>query len=303
MSSSAAPASWSPDSAVWRRMAYWGARHGPRPFVRYSPPLIGCFFGLALPHARRRVLRNLRRIYGRRGAFDEARDLASTFATFAACLAESLGGDRSEARQARRRVRGSERLVATLARGKGAIVVTAHVGPWDGAARALHDLVDRPVTLVMEQEVHASAAEFHDGVRATQGIRVVRIGKHPLDALPVLQSLQRGEVVAMQLDRTPAGGRPLRPLLFGQPFSVPRGPFVLSAISGASILPVFSSREGFFDYRIEVGHPVQVSAARDENELDRAASRVVSQMEQFLGQNPTQWFHFAADATGEDLPR
>ncbi len=268
--------------------------------MRYSPPLIGIGFGLVLPEARARVLRNLRRILGRRDALTEARDVARTFASFAACLTEALGAGRSEGRNARYRVRGSERFRELREARKGVIVVTAHVGPWDAAARALGRGRNEKVMLVMGGEIDARAEAFHDLVRETGGLEVIRVGHHPLDALPLLQWLRDGKVAAIQLDRAPTGMETLETELFGEPWAVPRGPFALSSMLGIPILPVFASREGHFDYRVEVGFPVVVPRSADHEEQTSAARFVVRQMESFLRAHPTQWFHFDAEPSDSE---
>jgi KDO2-lipid IV(A) lauroyltransferase len=289
-------AGWSPTSVGFRRWAFLGARHGPRAFVRLSPPLIGLIFGLALPAARRRVLSNLRRIFGRRDELTEAWDVARTFAQFAACLGESLGAGRDEGQRARYRVRGAERFRELREHGKGLIIATAHVGPWDAAARALGTSRQERVMLVMGGEPDARAETFHDLVRASGGLEVVRVGNHPLDALPLLTWLSEGNVAAIQVDRAPRGMDTLRGKLFGADFAVPRGLFTLSSLLGVPVLPVFASREGFFDYRVDVGFPVVVPPGASAEEYEQAAGFVLRQMETFLRAHPTQWFHFEAEA-------
>ena len=50
-----------PDSAFLRRLAYAGARFGPRFVIEHSPKLFGTAFAFALPETRALVRRNLRR--------------------------------------------------------------------------------------------------------------------------------------------------------------------------------------------------------------------------------------------------
>ncbi len=298
--SPASKAGWSPTSVGFRRWAFLGARYGPRAFVRLSPPLIGLAFGLALPAARRRVLANLRRIFGPRDELVEAWDVARTFAHFAACLGESLGAGRDEGRRARYRVRGAERFRALREQGKGVIIATAHVGPWDAAARALGTTRQERVMLVMGGEPDARAETFHDLVRASGGLEVVRVGHHPLDALPLLSWLSEGNVAAIQVDRAPRGMETLPGKLFGDDFAVPRGLFTLSSLLGVPIVPVFASREGFFDYRVDVGFPVVVPKNASQEQYEQAAAFVLQQMESFLRAHPTQWFHFEEPEPSED---
>lgn len=290
---------WAPTAVGWRRWAYLGARYGPRSFVRWSPPLIGLGFALGLPRARRQVLRNLRRIHGPRGDLAELRDLAATFATFAACLAESLAAERHEAQRARYRVRGAERFEALRAQKRGLLLATAHVGPWDAAAHALRGVVDEPLLLVMGGETDTGAGEFHDRLRRQTGVQVCRVGNHPLDALPVLEWLQAGKLAAVQMDR-PAPSGVVITRLFDRPFATPRGPFALASVAGVPLLPVFASRVGFFDYEIEVGHPIELPRRADRAATERAAASFAGQMEVFLRAHATQWFHFTDEPPLEE---
>lgn len=299
MSEVAQVSAWAPSSVGWRRWAYLGARFGPRAFVRWSPPLIGLGFGLALPRAREQVLRNLRRVHGKRDELVELRDVAATFSAFAACLAESLAAERPEGRAARYRVVGAERFESLRAAGQGLLLATAHVGPWDAAAQGLRGTRNEPILLIMGGEQDAAAGSFHDLVRRNSGLEVCRVGDHPLDALPVLEWLQAGKLAAVQMDRAVGTGAVSADLL-GTPFPLPRGPFALASIAQVPILPVFASRIGFFDYRIDVGHAIRLPRRATRDQVSRAARSFSSQMGAFLRSNATQWFHFAGSDDAAD---
>jgi lauroyl/myristoyl acyltransferase len=280
------------ESALLRRLALAGARHGPEWFVRLSPPIIGGLFAVALPDERRRVLGALRRVHGPRAPHIEARDVLKTFCDYAACLAEGLGSERVEAAHARVAVTGREHLVQVLAEGKGAVLVTAHVGPWDAAARMLHTDLRARVVLVMEPEPDAEARALHDEVRRRSGVEVLPIGATPLDALPLLRHLRSGGLAAFQLDRSAPNSRVLTTRLFGRPFAVPEGPFRIAALARIPVVPLFAARNGYFSYTIEVGEPLRVAPPGGEPELERVAERAVHHLERFIASHPTQWFHF-----------
>lgn len=279
------------EGALFRRMAHWGASQGPKSLLRLSPKPIGAAFGLALPAVRARVVRNLRRVYGPRGALREQLDAVETLANYAACFAEAIGSDRADAAP-RVDVHGEERLRAALAQG-GVVLVTAHIGPWELTAQQFGRALKADVILVMEPEANAEAGELQDRQRSERGLKVLHIGSHPTDALPLIAHLKKGGVAALQLDRVPPSGRVIDVSLFGAPFRAPEGPFRLASLSGARVVPVFARRRGFFDYELEVSEPIALGRRPTADELQASAQRAISAMETFVAASPTQWFHFS----------
>jgi KDO2-lipid IV(A) lauroyltransferase len=283
--------------AFLRRLAFMGARHGPSAFVRYSPPMFGAVFALALGDVRHRVRDNLRAVHGRRAPLRESRDVVRTFADYAACLAESLGSGRGDASRARVDVTGGEHLNQVLSDGRGAVMVTAHVGPWDVAASLLARDIGARIAIVMEREPNAEAQALHDEVRKRNGVTVLTIGDTSLDALPVLRKLRQGGIVAFQLDRAPPSARVLEARLFGRRFQVPEGPFRLASLARVPVLPVFAARRGYFEYAVEISAPIFPKNHAAGEDLEELSKRALAAMERFIRLHPTQWFHF-----GQALP-
>jgi len=283
-----------PDSAFLRKLAYAGARFGPRFVVEHSPKLFGTAFALALPGLRSRVLGNLRRVQGQRGFLREQRDVLETFTSYAACFAESLGIERGDAQQTELVVHGVEHLKQALAVGRGLILVTGHIGPWDSAARLLAKDFAADVVVVMLAEPDERARQLHDSVRERTGVRVLHVGDHPLDSLPLLRHVRNGGVLAIQLDRAAPGGRYLDVEMFGSSERLPEGPFRLAALSGAPIVPIFAHRAGYFRYEFSVEEPIRVARAASSADLASAAARAAQSMQSFIVRHPTEWFHFAS---------
>lgn len=282
-----------PDSAFLRRLAYAGARFGPRFVIEHSPKFFGTAFALALPETRARVRRNLRRVRGPQTFLTEQREVMQTFTSYAACLAESLGIERADGEHTDLTVKGGEHLQGALAAGRGVILVTAHIGPWDCAARLLAKDFQADVLVVMLAEPDAAARRVHDSVRERSGLRVMHVGDHPLDALPLLRHVRNGGVVAVQLDRAAPAGRFLDVELFGTAERLPEGPFRLAALSGAPIVPIFAHRRGYFRYEVSIAPQISVPRHATQLELRGAAASAASTMQSFISRHPTEWFHFA----------
>jgi KDO2-lipid IV(A) lauroyltransferase len=276
-----------------RRLAYAGARFGPRFVIEHSPKLFGTAFALALPKTRSRVLQNIRRVRGQQTFLKEQRDVVETFTSYAACFAESLGIERADARNTELVVHGEAHLKAALASARGVILVTGHIGPWDCAARLLAKDFSADVVVVMLAEPDEQARKIHDSVRERTGVRVVHVGDHPLDALPLLRHVRGGGVLAIQLDRAAPGGRFLPVEMFGGSERLPEGPFRLAALSGAPIVPIFAHRVGYFRYEFSVEAPIWVERAATQPDLEAAAASAARSMQAFISRHPTEWFHFA----------
>jgi lauroyl/myristoyl acyltransferase len=279
------------ESAFLRRMALWGALRGPRNFLRFSPRPIGAAFALALPEVRRRVVANLRRVHGPRSALREQVDALSTIANYASCFTEAIASERADT-EPRVRVHGEQHMKAALARG-GVVVVTAHIGPWELTAQQLSTTLEADVLVVMQREPNARAGELQDRHREERGLKVLHVGAHPMEALPLVNHLKRGGVAALQLDRVPPNGRVLDVKLFGQRFGAPEGPFRLASLSGALVVPVFARRLGFFDYELLISEPIGLDRRAGPAELELAAGQAVDAMQAFIRAYPTQWFHFS----------
>ncbi|HVU02722.1 MAG TPA: lysophospholipid acyltransferase family protein [Polyangiaceae bacterium] len=277
---------------TWRRAAYAGVRFGPRRFVEYSPAAFGVAWALALPELRARVRENLRRFHGRRPFLAEEADVFRTFVAYAHCFTESLGGERPEAASAVPVVDGREHLDHAIRAGKGVVLVTAHTGAWDVAARFLSRDYSADVLVVMAAEDDAGARAVSDGVRVRSGIRVAHVGRTAFDALPLLGHLRRGGVVAVQLDRAHPESA-VEAELCGGPFLVPRGPFHLAMLGGAPIVPVFTRRLGYFRYQVTVRPEIRVPRNGGPEGVVSAARTATRELEEFVRRDPTQWFHFS----------
>jgi KDO2-lipid IV(A) lauroyltransferase len=279
------------DGYFWRRMARFGAR-GPEWFARFAPPLIGVAICAMAPAHRRAIARNLRRMRGRRGAIRDACDVARTFATYASCLTEVLGGADARGRAPEALIWGELHVDDALADGRGVLFATAHTAGWEAFGPLLWRDRRLRVLVAEARERNEAARTIQDEARREQGLVVTHVGDDPLSGLPLLKHLRKGGVVALQIDRVPAGARARRVSMFGGPGRVPEGPLRLASITGAPILPVFTARTGHRRYEVVVHSPLRVARRPSEAELDAAAQAIADGLQQFVLAHPTQWFHF-----------
>jgi KDO2-lipid IV(A) lauroyltransferase len=282
------------DGPFWRSIARAGATRGPEWFVRFSPPIVGLAACAFARGPREQVAANLRRIRGRRAPVRDALDVARTFSAYASCLAEILATGSRHSRQPSAVIWGESYVMDALSDGRGLIFATAHTGGWEHVGQLLSRDHAIPMMIAEEGERDPAASAIQDDARRASGLLVAHVGQDPLSALPLVQHLRSGGIVALQIDRLPPQMR-ARPVdLFGGRGAVPEGPLRLAQLSGAPIVPIFAARTGYRQYEVVAHPPVRLSRRASDGELDAAAQTLAGAMESFVRARPTQWFHFRA---------
>lgn len=275
----------------WRRMAAWGSRRAEW-WVRWSPPFFGVAAAVAVPRARRAVVHHLRQVRGPVSPLREVRDVCSTFATYASCLAETLSNEAARGPRAARALVCGDRHIRPLLGTGGVILATGHTAGWESVGPLLVRDYGMRIQLVMQPEADAGARRLQDRARERAGVEIVHLGD-PLASIGLLRHLQGGGAVALQLDRAPpeVRGRPVR--FLDTPAVLPEGPLRLAALSGAPIVPVFCARTGHRTYRVEVHPPRSLPRRPSDAELDATAQYLADCMTRFLRAHPTQWLNFS----------
>jgi KDO2-lipid IV(A) lauroyltransferase len=233
------------------------------------------------------VAASLARIAPRLPAASRAALVDDVFRHFAMCFADLVTANRS-ARSPERlveRIAGRERVRAATAAGRGAVVLTAHVGNWELGGRLLAAHVQRPTHVVVEAEVDPGVERFLRGGPAP--VRFVT-RRDPTFALPLVAALRRGDIVAMQGDRALGTRGDEAAAFFGSPAHFPLGPFVLARAAAVPVVPTFCLLGRTGRYTITVEPPIGVPAGGER----AALAAWVARLEAVVREHPEQWFNF-----------
>ena len=280
------------DGLWWRKFAMLGSVYGPEWWKRYSPPVIAAIiFGLIVPN-RRGAIANMRHILGTREASVTTPAALRMFVEFAHCMTETMEYFGPRPHPVRVDIPEPDLLETALAMGRGAVVVTGHLGNWDVAAARLLNY-GRTVTVVMAHEANASTHEYVRRMREAHDIRVVFSDDSMFSSLHLVRALRANHIVAMQLDRTGPFGRTMSLPFFGAPAQFSAGPFHLARVAGAPILPSFAPRIGVRHYQIRFGALHEVPDRSRRSGIESLAARVVADFESIVREYPCQWFQFA----------
>jgi KDO2-lipid IV(A) lauroyltransferase len=260
-------------------------------------PVIGtcvCFFTVALRKIRRGVAANLDVVLGPCGFWRREARLFATFHEFAWCLSERYERLTTD-RPFEASVEGLEHWREACAAETGFILVTAHIGAWEGGSMlpAVHE--GRRVHVVREAETDPRAQRFiAELIQKRSGPHYTT---HFLDdqqlGIELMDALRRGEIVALQGDRPRQGGRVVQVQLFGKPFPLPIGPAALARAAAVPIVPVFVFRDGRRRYLCSIREPIRVARSGDrEDDTRRALQSFAVELERAIRFRPHQWFCF-----------
>ncbi len=279
------------DGLWWRKFAYLGCVYGPEWWKRSSPPVIASLIFLLLGNNRRGAVENMKRVCGDCDEREAQRAARRMFGQFAHCMTETMEHYGPRPWPIRLDGPADDLLAKSLAEGQGVIVVTGHFGNWDIAAKTLR-AHGRPLNIVMARETNQTTHEYVREARERAGVRVIYSDSSVFSSLNILRALQRGEVVAIQLDRSLGAGATRMVPFFGAQAPFPTGPFVLARLSGAPIIPVFVPRLGTRHYEIRLGGRFRIPRERDATSIPQVMQAVAAEFEAIIREFPEQWFQF-----------
>jgi KDO2-lipid IV(A) lauroyltransferase len=186
------------------------------------------------------------------------------------------------------RVEGLENFDRALARGKGIVVVTGHIGCWE-LLPAYFVAMGYPVTVVGRRMSQARLNRRLVGTREGFGVTSLDRDDHPR---PMFDVLSRGEILGVLIDQhTRVAG--IWVPFFGRPAHTPTAVAKLAIATGAAIVPMalYLERSGTHVVRVLPEVTVRNSGSReaDVRQITEDASRAV---EDLIRLDPSQWVWF-----------
>ncbi len=276
--------------------------------IRLSRPVLALvvLWYTLLPHGRRRSLPYIERRFGPADWTRRLRQVWKQQHCFGTLLLERLmlritgrGGMLYEKEP-------SGRLKTLMDRGRGLVVLSAHVGGWQGAVGGLRFL-DRPVNILQYRADHHGDQHFfrYGAEEGGAPVRCINVADYFGGMLEAHAALGRGEVVCLMGDRIFQPGEPAVDLPFlGKPARFPVGAYRLAAISGAPIAVIFILRgdhgpensphpggENLYLRLAGIIEPVKRNARSADAWKDEAAA-YVRHLESVVREHPYQFFNF-----------
>jgi KDO2-lipid IV(A) lauroyltransferase len=249
---------------------------------------LGTFGYMVSARYRRVADKNLRLAYG--DAMTEAerrRIIRRVFQNFGSAMFEFLKVPSMSADEVRRMVPVSQEhfdhVNAALARGKGVILISAHIGNWELLARR-GAMEGYKLAVVVRQSPDDGLNEVTDYIRESGGYEVYARGD---SAKTVLKRLHSGGVIAILPDQK---SEDVFVPFFGRLTGTVAGPAVLALKTGAPIVMMFCLRSPDGAYIIESAPDVDITPTGDlDADRTRVMADVTAAIEDVIRRYPDQW--------------
>ncbi|MDD5108943.1 MAG: lysophospholipid acyltransferase family protein [Candidatus Omnitrophica bacterium] len=175
-----------------------------------------------------------------------------------------------------------------LSKGKGAIVLTAHLGNWELGGVVIAQL-KYPFWVVALPHKNKKVNGFFDTQRNGKGVKVIAMGKAVRSCI---SEIRNNHMVALVGDRdfTEKG---IVIDFFGKPTHFPKGPAALSLMTGALIVPGFMLRNPDDSFTLRIEKPIEFSPTGDrEKDLAGLVTVYKKIIEDYIRKYPEQWYVF-----------
>ncbi|MCC6315509.1 MAG: lysophospholipid acyltransferase family protein [Thermomicrobiales bacterium] len=176
-------------------------------------------------------------------------------------------------------------LEGELARGKGIVLVTGHLGAFDMVGHAI-GARDHPLTALTGRTTTRFIFDAVNHLRAGHNVTIVEAT--PSGVRKVIQALRRNELAVFVADYDFfQNGLPVT--LFGRATTLPPGPVRIARDTGAPVLGAFAQRTAS-GYDLSFMPPFTVPKTRDlEADLALGMAKLTEMLERAIAAMPEQW--------------
>ncbi len=175
-----------------------------------------------------------------------------------------------------------------LKKGKGMIILTAHLGNWELGGVVMPKL-GYSVNAIALNHKETSVNNFFLKQRSIGGAKFIPLGASVRKAF---ECLSRNEILAILADRDFSKSG-LLVNFFGKKSIIPKGPAILSLKLGSPIVPCFMIREKDDTFRFLFGPAVMFSSSGNMDEDVTALTQTcIKTLEKYIVQYPNQWYMF-----------
>lgn len=299
----AGPRHW---AALEEAGVYWGMRvmlgayaFGGRPLFRLLVYPVVMYFFIFDGRRRRASLDYLRRLK----QHDPVQPARPTlwwsyrhFISFAETMLDKLSAWRQGLDVSQVAFPNRPMLLEQLATGRGAVLLTGHVGNLEVCRALAHQRASVRLTVLVHTRHATKFNRLLAHFESSTKVELLQVSDvTPATAVELDRRIAAGELIVITADRVPAAGRrTIQTDFLGAPAAFPPGPFILASLLGAPVYTLFCTRRGG-GYHVDVEKlcdELVLPRGRREEAMLAPLAEYCRRLEAVVAKAPLQWFNF-----------
>jgi predicted LPLAT superfamily acyltransferase len=145
-----------------------------------------------------------------------------------------------------------------LQKGKGAILLSSHIGSWGIASEILFKRIGTKVNILTFERDEGKIKKIYEDMNKNRNVNIILLSENSFDtAMKIKDALQNGEIVAVLADRY-IDENVAEIEFLGEKAKFPRGIFEIACITQTPIIPVFITRQKMEVYNFRVGEIIEM---------------------------------------------
>ncbi|MGE5558243.1 MAG: lysophospholipid acyltransferase family protein [Bacillota bacterium] len=184
-------------------------------------------------------------------------------------------------------VHGEENLKKALEHGRGAIILTFHLGNWE-LLGALLNLLGHPPQPIVQNQSNKGFDQLVNFYRSKMGMKIIRKG---LSLRHMLKAFADNQLVAFLADQH-AGKDGITVEFFGRTASTPRGVAAVVEICRPPVIPSYIIRKSFEKHDVYFESPLEMNRDPHLSKEERIHDNTViitKKAEDVIKKAPEQW--------------
>ncbi|HOK41376.1 MAG TPA: lysophospholipid acyltransferase family protein [bacterium] len=174
-----------------------------------------------------------------------------------------------------------------LKKGKGVILVSAHIDNWEFLGCAL-TLKGFPIVAMAKRQNNRLVDELIIKQRTGCGMQIIYKG---ISVKDIFKALKRNKIIGIIGD-VRGDENKINSFLFGLPASTHEGLAVFAYRTNTDIVPVFSYRDINNIHHIIFEEPINVNKENEDTYIKDVINEYNKRLENFIRLHPDQWFYF-----------
>ena len=285
---------------------YWGMRlmlaayaWGGKPLFRlllYPVLLYYLVLGTAPRRASLDYLRRLRDCYPETGVRPSWWYSYRHLASFAETMLDKLAAWRHGVDGSQVTFPNRPLLLAQLASGRGAVLLTGHVGNLEMCRALAHQRAPVRLTVLVHTRHAAHFNRLLNRFERSSKVELLQVTElTPATAVELERRIADGELVVITADRVPvSGSRVIHSNFLGAEAAFPQGPFILAGLLRAPVYTLFCTRrdDGYHIDVEKLSDGLVLPRGRRLEALRAPVAEYSRRLEAVVRKAPLQWFNF-----------